>query len=486
FMVAKKVRVLSRSYKPGSEGYEWISDGTGSYEIGPAEGLERGTKIILELKENAYEFTEPENIKRLIRQYSSFVPFPISVNNEAVNTVQAIWKRNKNEVSDEEYTEFYKYIANAYDAPFYRLHFSTDVPLSINALLFVPKQNFEQFGFGRVKPGVNLYCKKILIQQHSENILPEWLRFIKGVVDSEDIPLNISRETMQDSTLIKKLNKVITRRFLKFLTEKAGTDPESYNEFWNIFGNYLKEGMASDFTYKEQLAKLLRFESSKSDPGKLISLNDYIGRMKEEQKDIYFINGPTRQAIETGPYIEAFRALEYEVVYTHEPIDDFILSNLTEFEGKKLISADQAQLELPPIDNTLEIKPLDDETMNSLINWFKETLGDKVSEIKRSERLTESPAIMLNLDGMLTSSMQRAMQSVNKDLVNSGKKILEINPRHKLIQCLASLQKERPDLAKLIAEQIYDNALISSGLFVEPRIMVKRIYQLLEHVTSEN
>lgn len=480
FMVAKKIRVLTRSYRPGEPGCQWVSSGIGSYDLGPADGLRRGTQIVLELKEDAGDFTKTDRIKELIRRYSSFVPFPIKVNGEQVNTVQAIWTRQKSEVTDEEYNEFYKFIANAFDEPHYRLHFSADAPLAISSLLFVPKNNYERFGFGRMEPGVNLYSRKVLIRQHSENILPEWLRFVKGVVDSEDIPLNISRETTQDSALMNKLQKVITGRFLKFLHKQSQEDPAGYAEFWNTFGMFLKEGATTDFTYRDELAKLLRFESSRSEAGHLVALADYADRMKEGQKDIYFINGPSREAIEAGPYLEVFRHCDYEVLYTYEPIDDFVLSNLREYEGKKLVSADSANLELPGLAEGPDEERLDSEKTAALTAWLKEVLGDKVSEVKSSARLVESPAIILNLDGMLTSSMQRVMQAAHKDFGALGRKALEINTRHKLVKRLSSLREEDPGFARIVAEQIFDNALIAAGLVVNPRAMVERIYQILE------
>ncbi|OPX86337.1 MAG: Chaperone protein HtpG [Pelotomaculum sp. PtaB.Bin104] len=481
FMVAKKIRVLSKSYQAGAAGWEWASDGIGSYTIGPAEGLTRGTKIILELKDDAYEFAGTETIKRIIRQYSSFVSFPITVNGEKVNTIQAIWTRNKNEITEEEYNEFYKFIANAYDEPLFRLHFSADAPLAINALLFVPKHNFERFGFGRMEPGVNLYCRKVLIQQQAENILPEWLRFVKGVVDSEDIPLNISRETMQDSALVARLRRAITGRFLRFLNEQAKNSPDKYAEFWQTFGIFIKEGLTTDFTHRDDLAKLLRFESSATE-GKLTSLAEYIERMPEGQKEIYYINGPTREIIEAGPYLEAFRARNLEVIYTHEPVDDFVLSNLMEYQEKKLVSADQAELELAALEDSSGAEPLDSEMVQALAGWLKDTLGDRVSEVKESKRLVESPAVILNQDSMMTSSMQRVMQAVNKDLgaMGMGKKVLEINTRHALIKRLAALREKDADFAKTAAEQIYDNALISAGLMADPRGIVERMYQILE------
>lgn len=480
FMVAKKIRVFSQSYRPDETGWEWVSDGIGSYTVGPAKDLPRGTKIILELKDDAKDFAGSETVKRIIRQYSSFVSFAIRVNGEQINTVQALWTKNKNEVKEEEYSEFYKFVADAYDEPHYRLHFSTDAPLAINALLFVPKHNFERFGFKRTESGVNLYCRRILIQQQAEGILPEWLRFVKGIVDSEDIPLNISRETMQDSALVSRLRRAVTNRFLKFLSEQAKEDPDKYEEFWKEFGFFLKEGLTSDFAYRDDLAKLLRFESSKSEPGKLISLSDYTQRMPEGQKDIYYINGPTREIIEAGPYLEAFRARDLEVIYTHEAVDDFVLSNLMDFEEKKLVSADQAELELPTLDEQDDQATLDPEAVKSLTGWLQEVLGEKVSEVKESRRLINSPAVILNQDGMMTSSMQRVMQAMNKETGLAGKKLLEVNPRHELIKRLVALREKDESFARLAAEQIYDNALIAAGLMDDPRDMVNRMYQILE------
>lgn len=487
FMVAKNVRVLTRSYRPGAEGCEWVSDGLGSYSTGPADGLRRGTSITLELKDDAAGFASVDNIKRIIQRYSNFVPFPILLGGEKVNMVQAIWARNKNEIKEEEYAEFYKFIANAYDEAVYRLHFSADAPIAINALLFVPGENLERFGFGKLEPGVALYCRKVMIQQKAEGLLPDWLRFLKGVVDSEDIPINISRETMQDSALVARLRKVITGRFLKFLGEQAKEDPDKYGEFWRKFGIFLKEGAASDHAYSKDIAPLLRFESSKSEPGRLISLDDYVERARENQDSIYFINGPTREIIEAGPYLEAFRVRDLEVIYTHEPVDDFVLTHLGEYKGKKLVSLDQAGVELPELESKdqPEGEGLEGLELRNLTAWIKQVLGDRVSEVRESKRLVESPAMLVNLNGAMTSSMQRIMQVVNKDLGNFYGRALEINPRHGLIKKLASLREKDEEFARLAVEQVYDNALIAAGLLTDPRGMVDRMYRILERALGE-
>jgi TNF receptor-associated protein 1 len=486
FMVAKKVTVQSRSYQTDAEGVEWVSDGSGSYSISTATGLHRGTKIVLELNSDNETYATEETLKRIITQYSNFVPFPIKLTGEEVNTVQAVWTRSKNEIKDEEYTEFYKFIANAMDEPLYRLHFTADAPLAIKALLFAPKENFENMGFGRVDPGVNLYCQRVLIEQHSEHILPEWLRFVKGVVDSEDLPLNISRQALQDNSLVAKLKKVLTSRFLKFLLEQAKNDKDAYTDFYKKFGMYLKEGATSDFAHRDKIAKLLRFESSKTEAGVMISLDEYVERMQDDQKDIYYINGTSREAIESGPYIEAFKKRDLEIIYTMEPIDDFVFSHLREFEEKNLSSADRADLELPELtddqkageeSDTKEAMASDD--VDTLTKWMKEVLGEKVKEVINSKRLTDSPAIIVNPDAFMTSSMERIMRASNQETQTFGSKNLEINTSHALIKNLAAQKEKNEPFAKSIVEQILDNSLIQAGLMVDPQLMVERSYQIM-------
>ncbi len=486
FMVAKQVRVQSRSYRLDDEGHEWISDGTGTYSIAPNPGLHRGTKLIIELNDNSKEYANEESIKRIIKQYSSFVPFPIKVAGEKINTVQALWTRNKNEIKDEEYTDFYKFVGNAFDEPQYKLHFAADAPLSIKSLLFVPKENFERMGFGRMDPGVNLYCQKILIEQHSEKILPDWLRFLKGVIDSEDLPLNISRQALQDNALVIKINQVVTKKFLKYLHEEAKTDPEKYMQFYETFGMFLKEGATSDYTHREAIAKLLRFESSKSEPGKKISLSEYVERMKEEQKEIYYINGPNRKTIESGPYLDTFKAQDIEIIYTMDPIDDFVFSHLAEFDSKKLVSADRADLDIPKDKESEEKKDaLEQPIVQTLTKWMKEVLGDRVKEVSESKRLVGSPAIIVNPDGFMTSTMERIMQAQSQDMPTPGGKNLEINTSHPLIKGLVDMRLKDEDFAKNVVQQVLDNALIQAGLIVDPREMVERNYKILEKAVNK-
>ncbi|MFZ5633984.1 MAG: molecular chaperone HtpG [Bacillota bacterium] len=490
FMAASSVRVLTLSYKPEATGWEWASDGAGSYTITPAQGLSRGTRIIISLREDAREFADAGRVKKIIKHYSNFVPFDIKLNGEVVNTVQAIWTRNKSEIKDEEYNEFYKFLTNSFTDPIYRLHLSSDAPIQLNALFFVPNDNMERFGLGRIEPGVNLYCRKILIQQNARDILPEYFRFVRGVVDSEDLPLNISRETIQSSRLIIRLRKFLTKRLISFLEEEAARDKEKYGLFWDKFSMFIKEGCVSDGDNREQLARLLRFQSSKAGAGELISLADYASRMKENQKAVYYLNGPSREVIEAGPYLEAFRERDIEVLYLLDPVDDFVMTALREFQGKSLVSADQADLDLPPVDDKAEAEgsvpgarnALTPEEINSLTAWMKDVLGDTVSEVRESRRLVDSPAVLVNPDQMITTSMQRILQAANKDFERIGQKVLEINPRSSVIIRLARLRGAGADedFLRSCAEQIADNAFLAAGLPGNRLKTIDRIYRIMD------
>lgn len=481
FMVAKSVKVYSKSWRTAEPGHVWSSDGSGSYEIDEAADLRRGSKIVIELKDDCGDYAQDWKIKEILERYSAFVSFPIKLNGKHINTVQALWLRSKNEIKDEEYTEFYKFQAHAHDEPRLRLHFSADAPLAINALLFVPKDNTEKFGMSRLEASVSLYCRKVLIDAKPKDLLPEWLRFMKGVIDSEDLPLNISRETMQDRSLIEKLNKVVTKRFLKFLSEEAEARPDTFNEFYSEFGIFLKEGAAMDYTHKEQLTKLLRFESSLTDKGKTTSLADYVTRMGAEQKEIYYLVGPNRAALETGPYLEGFKARNLEVIFCYEAVDEYVMSNVREFDGKKLTAADHADVKLSDLP-----KPegaLSEDDTKKLTAWLKETLGARVEEVKASDRLVDSPALAVNADKFMSPQMRRMMKAMKKDGADEPVKVtLEINPRSVVMKRLFDTHTASPDKAKLVAEQILDNSLISAGLLDDATPMVARLYKLLESV----
>jgi len=483
FMVAKKVTVWSRSFAPDEQGWQWTSEGMGGYELTPAADLPRGTKITLELKDDAKDFAQESTVERIIHRYSSFVPFPIELNTKRLNTVQAIWARNKSEIKDEEYNEFYTFVGHEHDKPLFRLHFTADAPLAIQALLFVPSRNFETLGMGRMDSEVNLYCRKVLIQAKAKGLFPEWLRFLKGVVDSEDLPLNISRETMQDTSLMQKLNKVLTSRFLKFLDEQSEKEVEAYGKFYTEYQRFLKEGVVTDFTHKEALGKLLRFESSTMDKGRLTSLADYVKRMPSDQKEIYCLLAANREAAEASPYFEVFKERKWEVLFLFDAWDEFVMEHLHTFDGKPLKLAEKADLNL----SAKKDGALSEDAAKELAKWLKETLGDKINEVRVSQRLVDSPAVVVDSDKFMTASMRRIMKAMKQDgpEISAAKHDFEINPAHPLITRLEAIRQKDAALAGSVAEQILDNARVAAGLLEDPRAMLTRLNSLLEKVLAK-
>lgn len=484
FMAADEVRVQTRSFHPEARGWEWVSSGAGEYTIVEIPDLPRGTSIIASLKEESREYEDGSVVKGIIRKYSNFVPFPIFVDNERVNTVQAIWSKSASEVSDEEYREFFKFISNSPEDPLFRLHTTTDAPLQLSALLYVPAANIEQFGLFRQKPNVNLYSRKILIVQHAEELIPEYLRFIHGVVDSADLPLNISRETLQDNLVFRKVKKFLTRRVIRFLADEAKKDPKQYTAFWNAFGMFIKEGSVSDYENRTELAALLRFRSSEADADAYVSLDDYTSRMKEGQTAIYYLSGRSREDIERGPYISSFRKRGIEVFFLFEPIDDFVMTSLGEYQGRKLISADSADIELPPSpEGEKEEEPaVSEDEVRNFLDWIKETLGSAVSEVRRSKRVMDRPAIIVNPDDAMTTSMRRIMKASGRDMGFDAPKILEVNATHPFIERLEKLREGKADneFLQSCVRQIYDNALAEAGLMEDPNTMVDRMYSIMD------
>jgi len=477
FMVASKVEVFTRSWESEGESLKWESEGAGSYSIENVDEEERGCRIVIHLKEEHEEFAKDFKVQGLIKQYSNFISFPIIVGDERINTLDAVWRKSKSEVSEEEHKDFYQFVSHASDEPRYTMHFSADAPIAINSLLYVPGENREKFGFGQQESNVSLYCRRVLIDSKPEGLLPEWLRFLSGVIDSEDIPLNISRETMQDSSLVKKLNQLITKRFLKFLDKEAKSDPEKYADFYNQFSRFLKEGIAASYEHVEQLGSLLRFDSSMCEEGKLTSFAEYIDRAPEDQEEVYFLTGPTRSAIENGPYLEAFKAKGIEVIFFTDPVDEYVLDSLREFKGKKLISASQADIDLGDVE--AEGDALPEEESEKCITWLQEKLSQRVGSVSMSKRLVGSPAAALTPKDAPSPQVRQMMQAMGQE-VPEFKANLELNPRHILVKKIVDLQQSDEELAGLVAEQLADNALLAAGMLEEPRSMVNRLNTLLE------
>ena len=478
FMVASEVQVHTRSWRENGEELVWTSDGTSGYSIDEGSGLKRGVKVVLQLKEEHEEYADEARVKHLIERYSNFVGFPIILNGERINQVEALWLKNKSDVTEEEYKAFYEFACHAYNDPAYRLHFAADAPIAINALIFVPDENMERIGMNKTEPAVALYCKKVLIDSAPKGLLPDWMRFVKGVIDSADIPLNISRETMQDSALVRKLGSVISKRVIKMFEKEAEADPEKFQAFYKKFDRFFKEGVAMDYPNREALAKLLRFESSMTEDGKLASFADYLTRAKDGQDKIYYLVGPSRTQLESSPYVEAFKARGLEVVYFTDAIDEYVIESLGEFEGKKLVSISHAGLELE--DSDAEGEALGADETEKLCGFLKENLGDRVTSVASGKRLVDSPIIALVPQDGMTPQMRRMMKAMDENFEDSVKVELEINPRHPLVKKLAEAKDKDPELAKMVASQLLDNALISAGLLDDARDTVKRMNALME------
>ncbi|MEQ1840375.1 MAG: molecular chaperone HtpG [Verrucomicrobiales bacterium] len=489
FMVADEVKVYSRSWRPEAESLIWTSDGKSGYEIEESpEELERGCRIVLKLREECADFAKIDRVRGILENYSSFVPFPVMIGEDRINKVEAIWRKKKTDITDEEYNEFYKFSAKAYDEPRYRMHFSADSPIELNALLYVPTENTELWGMGQMEPGVSLYCKNILIDDKPEGLLPEWLRFLRGVIDSADIPLNISRESMQDSTLVRKLNRVVTKRFLKFLDGEAKDNADKFREFYAKFGRFLKEGVVVDFEHREGLAKLLRFESSMTDPGTLTGFEDYLTRAKDGQEKIYFLTGADRATVEAGPYLEALKSRGLEVIYFLDTIDEYLLQHLREFSGKDLVSAASSELELEDDDSiVLEGETLGEEEMTALCEFLNSQLSERVEKVASGKRLVSSPAAVLTPAHGMSAQMRQMMQAMNPGAPLPPMKVeLEINPRHALIHALAGAREKNPELAGIVAAQLLDNALLGAGMLEDRVSLISRGFRLMEEALKAN
>jgi len=451
----------------------------GGFEVELSGENQRGTRIVLKLKEDMKKYLREHELESILKRYSKFVPFSVELNGKRQNAVEAIWSRNKNELSREDYVKFYQFLGHDQEEPLFYLHFNADAPLAIQALMFVPQRSFETPGLARMESEVHLYCRKVLIQFRPKGLLPEWLRFVKGVVDSEDLPLNISRETMQDNSLIQKLSKVLTSRYLKFLEEQAEKEPAQFEKFYQAFSRFIKEGIVTDFLHVETLGRLLRYESSALEPGQQTSLADYVKRMQQDQKQIYYLHAPNREIAQSSPYFEVFRSRNQEVLFLYDPIDDYVMEHLHSFDSKDLVSAEKAELDIP--ESATPPNRLTEEQGKLLGAWLKENFGNQVEDIKVSRRLTESPAVLIHRDPYMQASrknMLRGMKTTGG--VTPFRCDLEINSGHPAIVHLEKARLSNADLARTVAEQILDNAKIAAGLMDDPRKMLKRLNLLVE------
>ncbi|NXW55803.1 TRAP1 protein, partial [Eurystomus gularis] len=496
FMVADKVEVFSQSAEPGSPGYHWSSDGSGMFEIAEASGVRTGTKIIIHLKEDCKEFANEERVKEVVTKYSNFISFPLYLNGRRINTLQALWMLDPKDISEWQHEEFYRFIAQAYDKPRYILHYKTDAPLNIRSIFYVPEQKPSMFDISReLGSSVALYSRKILIQTKAADILPKWLRFLRGVVDSEDIPLNLSRELLQESALIRKLRDVLQKRLIKFFIDQSKKDPEKYAKFFEEYGVFMREGIVTiaEQPVKEDIAKLLRYESSALPAGQLTSLTDYASRMKAGSRNIYYLCAPNRHLAEHSPYFEAMKKKDMEVLFCYEQFDELTLLHLREFDKKKLISVEtDIVVDHYKEEKFEESRPaaerLTEKEAEDLMAWMRNALGSRVTDVKVTTRLDTHPAMITVLEMGAARHFLRMQQlaKTQEERAQLLQPTLEINTGHALIKKLNELKDSQPDLAQLLLDQIYENAMIAAGLNEDPRPMVSRLNELLTRILEKN
>ncbi|MGK9367629.1 molecular chaperone HtpG [Melioribacter sp. Ez-97] len=495
FMVAKEVIVTSRSYRKEDQPVEWRSDGLGQYEVTALEKeLPRGTSIKVFLKDDAEEFLEKWRLESIIKKHSNFISFPIYVENDKINTVSAIWKEPKSAITKEQYEEFYKFLTHDAEPPADIIHKTIDAPIQFNALLFIPKKSDEFFWLDRDNYGLDLYVRKVLIQHKNKDLLPEYLGFVKGVVDSEDLPLNISRETLQENVIFNKIASSVTSTVLSYLAEKAKNDKEGYENFWKEHGKIFKLGYV-DFGNREKYIELLRFNSSLcKDADEVISLEDYVGRMKENQKEIYYASGPNCEAILSNPHIEIFKNKGIEVLCLYEPVDELVVNSIGKYKDfllKSIENADAKALENIKNDEKQseekkeELSKDDKKHFSSLLAKMKKILGDKVEDVVESQRLVESPACLVSTNDGLTSTMEKILRMTNKEMQPS-KKRLEINPNNKLIRNLLEVFKKDSNdkVIREVTEQLYYISLLNDGELTDPHYFTSLANKYLEESSS--
>ncbi|MBN1783053.1 molecular chaperone HtpG [bacterium] len=492
FMAAEKVEVTSKSADRKEPAHVWISDGKGSFKIEPVkEKIQRGTTIKIFLRDDAMEFAEEFRVKSTIEKYSNFVPFPIYVGKEQVNKISAIWREPKSQIKPKQYNEFFKFIAHSGDDALTWMHFSADVPLQFHSLLFVPKTNFEMMGFGKDDEGIHLFVKRVLIDSHSKEILPPYLRFVRGVLESDDLPLNISRETLQENPYMLKIKNTVTSKFLEHLKTFAEKKQEEYQSFWDVHGRILKEGY-SDYTHKDQVAALFRFDSSRCGDKESVSLDTYVGRMQEKQDAIYFLSGPSREVLDKNPALEIFKAKGIEVLYCYDPIDEFVLPGLFMYKEKKIMSADQVEMDalkdIPAAETPDKKEPdveVDKKDADKLARRIKDILGDKVETVRLSERLVDSPAVLVGKEHAMSSQMEKIMHMMNKD-AKLTPKIMEINRNHPIIMNMLKIYQNDPrdPLLERAVQSLFHSVLLLDGALDDIQDMASGIQNLLSETTD--
>lgn len=485
FMVTDEVTVETRHADKDSVGLRWASKGEGTFTIEEIDRKSRGTKITFKLKDDYKHYSEAFTVKHIIKKYSNFVDFPIYIGKEKVNTVTALWQKPKDQQKEEELVEFYKFISNDSEPPLGHLYLNIEGAVNFKALIFIP-QMAPLYLFSReaFEKSLHLYAEKVFIQDDCKELLPEYLRFVKGVVDTPDLPLNVSREVTQSSPAMAKIRNILTSKILSFLEDWSKNEQKKFEKFYKNFGPLFKTGLNSDFANRDKIMELLRFESTKTTGGAFTSLRDYVSRMKEDQKEIYYVTGETREQAERNPNLEYFKKNDIEVLLLTDPVDIFLVPSINEYDKKPLKSIEKADIDFKASENG-KAEALNPELAKSLISVFKETLGDKVEDVIESRRLVDSPVtLVVGKDG-LDPQMEKMMKMMNKEYTGQ-KRILEINTTHPLIKNLSRLNlvsSTHPLLRKCIL-QLYEGAALVEGTLTSPTEFVSRMTEIMTEATK--
>ncbi|MEE4377242.1 MAG: molecular chaperone HtpG [Candidatus Competibacteraceae bacterium] len=500
FIIADKVTLKTRRAGLGAEhGVVWESSGEGDYTLETTEKPTRGTEITLHLREEEDEFLEEWRLRSIITKYSDHINLPVimqvekpakdedskpTVEDETVNRASALWARAKNEISEDEYKEFYKHVGHDFEEPLAWTHNRVEGNLEYISLLYIPKRApFDLWDFNQ-RHGVKLYVRRVFIMEDAEQLMPRYLRFVRGVLDSNDLPLNVSREILQNNKVIDSMRAGSTKKVLGLLDNLAKDEPEKYTEFWNSCGRVLKEGPGEDFANREAIAKLLRFSSTHTDsPDQTVSLEDYVDRMKEGQDKIYYITADSFAAAKNSPHLEIFRKKGLEVLLLSERVDEWLMSHLTEFQEKSLQSVAKGALDLDKVasDEEKQEQEQAQEEYKPLLERLKTTLGDKVSDVRVSKRLTDSPACLVVDEYAMSAHLERLMKEAGQN-VPTSKPYLELNTEHFLVSRL----KDEPDGERFSnwTHILFDQALLAEGGQLEdPASFVKRLNDLLLELT---
>ena len=485
FMVADRVDVTTLSMKAGAKAVVWRSKGSGSFTVADGDRTAPGTRLVLHLKEEHRDFARAWRLKDIITKYSDFVSYPIKVGGEIANQSKALWTLPKSQVTPEQHEQFFKHLTQGTcgDKPLLTVQIAIDAPVQFYALLYVPeKAPFDLFQ--KERTSLKLYAKRVLIMESCEKLTPLWLRFLRGVVDSEDLSLNVSREMLQESRALSLIEQQIVKQVLRSLKDLAESDKEKYAQFWQLFGKVFKEGVTLDWKNKDAIVELCRFESMNGKEGELVSLKNYVDAMPAAQTDIYYLTGMNRKAIETSPHLEAFRKKGFDVLFLVDPIDEWVAQSLTEYEKKKLKSVMHGDIDLggEPEDKSAEFEEADPTQALSAI---REALGDRVREVRFSKRLTDSASCLVSEEGDPSANMERIMKMLD-ERAQQKKRILEVNPKHPAVKNIEILVKrgDAADKVRAYAEVLYDQAQLAEGVVDEPAKLVKRIEDLLTQATA--